>query len=122
MQLPTSYFIRNFVEAGGLMSYGPDAVDNQAQLGIYVGRILKGEKPADLPIVQPMKYDLVVNLKAASALGIEIPVQLLARADKVRRRAGRPLAPLRYPRASIHERARQNRFERLAQKREPASP
>jgi len=82
-KLPTSYFIRNFVEAGGLMSYGPDAVDNQTLLGSYVGRILKGEKPGDLPVVQPTKYDLVINLKTARALGIDVPAQLLARADKV---------------------------------------
>jgi putative ABC transport system substrate-binding protein len=81
--LPASYFIRNFVEAGGLTSYGPDAVENQIQLGIYVGRILKGEKPGDLPVVQPTKYDLVVNLKTAKALGVDVPVQFLARADKV---------------------------------------
>jgi putative ABC transport system substrate-binding protein len=81
--LPTSYFIRNFVESGGLMSYGPDAVENQIQLGIYIGRILKGEKPANLPVMQPTKYDLVINLKTAKAFGIEVPAQMLARTDKV---------------------------------------
>lgn len=81
--LPASYFVQNFVQAGGLMSYGPDAAENQTQLGIYVGRILKGEKPSNLPVVQPTKYELVLNLKSAKALGIEIPAQILARADKV---------------------------------------
>jgi putative ABC transport system substrate-binding protein len=81
--LPASYFIRNYVEAGGLMSYGPDAVENQTQLGVYIGRILKGEKPGNLPVVQPTKYDLVINLKTAKTLGIEVPVQMLARTDKV---------------------------------------
>jgi putative ABC transport system substrate-binding protein len=81
--LPASYFIRNFVEIGGLMSYGPDAVENQIQLGIYIGRILKGEKPGNLPVVQPTKYDLVINLKTAKTFGIEVPAQMLARVDKV---------------------------------------
>jgi putative ABC transport system substrate-binding protein len=81
--LPASYFARTMVEAGGLMSYGPDVVESQRLLGAYVGRIIKGDKPGDLPVVQPDKYDLVINLKTAKALGIEVPFTLLARADSV---------------------------------------
>jgi putative ABC transport system substrate-binding protein len=81
--LPASYFARTTAEAGGLTSYGPDLVESQRLLGVYVARILKGEKPGDLPVVQPDKYDLVINLKTAKALGIEVPFTLLARADGV---------------------------------------
>jgi putative ABC transport system substrate-binding protein len=82
-RLPAVYFNRSFVEAGGLISYGPRAVDNYRRAAGYVDRILKGTKPADLPVQAPTKYELAVNLKTAKALGIEVPHTLLARADEV---------------------------------------
>jgi putative ABC transport system substrate-binding protein len=83
MGLPTMYNVREFVEAGGLMSYGPNFLDLYRRAADLVDKILRGAKPADIPVEQPTKFDLVVNLTTAKALGLQVPPTLLARADEV---------------------------------------
>ena len=82
-KLPAVYFLRFFATEGGLISYGADGIEPHRRAAAYVDRILKGEKPGDLPVQTPTKYQLVINLKAAKALGLTVPPSLLARADEV---------------------------------------
>jgi putative ABC transport system substrate-binding protein len=82
-RLPSVYGNREAIDAGGLMYYGADVVDSYRRVATYVDRILKGSKPGDLPVEQPTKFDLVINLKAAKNIGLAIPPNMLARADRV---------------------------------------
>jgi putative ABC transport system substrate-binding protein len=81
--VPAIFQFREFVEAGGLMSYGGSAADSPRQVGVYTGRILRGEKASDLPVMQTTKVELILNLRTAKALGLAIPITLLGRADEV---------------------------------------
>jgi putative ABC transport system substrate-binding protein len=82
-RLPAVYHSSYYITSGGLISYGPNSIDPFRRAASYVDRILKGEKPADLPVQAPTKYDLVINLKTAKALGLDLPASVLARADEV---------------------------------------
>ena len=82
-RLPSMYVNREFVDAGGLMSYGADLADSYRRVAYFVDRILKGAKPADLPVEQPTKFELVINLKTAKQIGLTIPPEVLARANKL---------------------------------------